>query len=147
MKILAVGIAVFILTFASAAYGRMDATISITSVQYSVRKSGVHVIHHYLLYNRRRGPTPIGNAVTICQNVGTRNGPFRNVATYCQGTYSIGHNGSIQVEGVSRSPVYFQYAVTGGTGQYFGAGGELTVTVYAQKPRRELLKFTYVRSA
>lgn len=83
----------------------------------------------------RHGDT-VGEAETVCV-------PVRRRSAQCIGTFIL-PKGKIMVAGTRRSQEFFVFAVTGGTGVYLAAGGELAGRTFDTNPRRERLLFSLV---
>jgi hypothetical protein len=94
-------------------------------------------VYTSLIYNRRITPRSIGRGTMSCTAIGIS-------GQNCSATYVL-PKGSIVVQGVIGSRLFYQLAVVGGTGLYNNVKGSLTVTSVSRKrPVRELLVFRLV---
>ncbi len=89
--------------------------------------------YRQVLFNQRITPAPIGHSDITCVDTGTG-------SHNCSGTYFL-PKGKIMVEGVIASRLFYELAVTGGTGLYDNVRGTLTVTYLGGRPAHELLLF------
>jgi hypothetical protein len=85
------------------------------------------------LYNPSISERPIGRGYLLCTFVNDR-------SRQCTATYLL-PRGKIVVAGALDSRLFYELAVTGGTGLYDNARGTLTVTSTGLKPRRDVLLF------
>ena len=85
------------------------------------------------VYNRGISSQPIGHSDLTCINTGTG-------SENCTGTYFL-PRGKIMVGGVIASRLFYELAVTGGTGFYDNVRGTLTVTYLGGVPERQFLLF------
>ena len=85
---------------------------------------------------RDRHGDVVGHAATVCVKV------FNGTAQ-CIGTFVL-PRGKIMVAGTRRNQEFFVFAVSGGTGLYRGATGELIARTYDKNPRRERIVFEMV---
>lgn len=138
MKILAVVVICAIIFGAVGASAEDAGIIRVTTIRIAVRNTQAGKLQQFVLKNYSLTSANIGNAHMICTAIG--GGPVPRSARFCWGDYTIGRS-SIQVQGISRSPLVFELAITGGIGDYHGFGGTLKVVRYTQRPVRERLVF------
>jgi hypothetical protein len=86
-----------------------------------------------VLYSPSISGRAIGRAYLLCTFMSHR-------SRQCTATYLL-PRGKIVVAGALDSRLFYQLAVTGGTGLYDNARGTLTVTSTGFKPRRDVLIF------
>jgi len=126
-------------------------TIRITDVEVKRRSvdigaagrtpGDVLVITH-LLFNKRITPKPLGHSEALCTFLG-RGDVLGAGSSSCSVTFFL-PKGRIMASGVIHSRLFYELAVTGGTGLYNNVRGTLTVTSLGRNPPQELLLFRLV---
>ena len=141
-----VGLAIGVLLTSPAAQTSPEETgpaqIRITDQVQSVRRidvgeagrgpGDVEIIRQSL-FNRRVRERPLGRAELVCTYVNRRE-------RSCQGTYFL-PRGRLMVAGSLRFRLFYELAVTGGTGLYNDARGTVVVTRTGTRPTRDLVLF------
>lgn len=100
-----------------------DSRVSVAASTVRIRET--HDVRSYiqLLWNRDIRTRPIGHAVISCFKLGT-GGLLGSGLFQCVGTYVL-PLGKIVVQGLVHSYERYTLAITGGTGVYADAGGQL----------------------
>jgi hypothetical protein len=142
--VVAVVVVVIALIIVSVAFGRGEALITIRAVNYSVANDdpdpGGETRFTSLLYNYRRSFNAIGNATLICTFMG-KGGPLGSGTSECMGTFNL-PKGKIVVGGSRKSRAYYVLAITGGTGLYTGARGQLIAATRGLPEGQQRLVFS-----
>jgi hypothetical protein len=121
------------------------ATIRLTAVRTASRTVDVGAhgrspgdleIASDLVYDRGTPPSRVGSAQTLCTYLGGN-------ARSCSARYVL-PDGQIEAVGVIQHRLIYELAITGGTGLYDNARGDLVVTALGRRPMRELLVFRLV---
>src|SRR5438128_12306621 len=90
------------------------------------RSPGDLLVSTVLLFNKRITARPIGHAETTCTYLGS-GGVQGAGSSSCSAAFFL-PQGEITAYGVINSRLFYQLAVTGGTGLYDNVRGTLTVT-------------------
>ena len=102
-------------------------------VAHGGSSAGNFDFYRQLLFNRGITSKAIGHSDVTC--IATGSG-----SSNCSGTYFL-PRGEIMVDGVIASRLFYELAVTGGTGVYSNVRGTMTATYLGGLPAREFLLF------
>jgi hypothetical protein len=113
-----------------------DIQVSLDNRGAPSRGAGDVLLIRQLLFNKGIRKQAIGHADMVCIYTGSE-------SRQCNGTYFL-PRGKIVVSGSVRFREFFELAVVGGTNLYDNVRGSMTATMYAHRPRREILIFHLV---